>query len=245
MIRHQAKTLIFDIELSPNLAWVYQKYETDVLDFDKYQWVQSVSFKWLGKDKTYTYIQPDFPEWNNDKFDDSGPLKKLYEAIEQSEIVVGHNVKKFDIKKINTRFLIKGMSPPRPYKVVDTLTVARSKFGFVGNSLNDLSIQLGIGQKLEKGVSQLWKKCINGDLKAWEHMRKYNRQDVLLTEKIYKILLPWMEPFPVVHIDNGKCRKCQGNHLIKRGHAYTKKGQFHRLQCVGCGSWSVSERITE
>ena len=160
--------------------------------------------------------------------------------IDQADIIVAHNLKKFDLKKANTRFLLNDLDPPRPTKVLDTLTIARSKFGFIGNSLEDLGIQLGIGAKTEKKHGDLWFSCYNGsDMKAWKDMKKYNVQDVILLEKIFTKFLPWVSPYPVVSIDDGTCRKCGSSKSIRRGFEYTAKGRKQRYKCLSCGSWRV------
>jgi len=236
-----SKVLLFDLEISPIIGYAYKRWEANLIDVDHEQHIQSFSYKWLGEKKVYCFAQPDFPQWKKDRFDDSALAQKLNEVLSQAEIVVAHNLKKFDAKQANTSFIRNDISPPRPYKTIDTLQVAKKYFKFSSNSLNELGKQLKVGQKLEKGVPQLWKLCMNGDKKAWGFMKAYNKQDVLLLEKIYLKLRPWIESYPVTHLDNGTCRKCGSNHLIKRGFVYRVKGTAHKLQCRSCGSWTQSD----
>lgn len=233
-----AKTLFIDFEVSPHFGGFYDGYETTPISIDRLQWVMSVAFKWFGEDKVYVYGQSDFPLWKKDRFDDTEVVRKAWEAMNKAEIVVAHNAKKFDIKKANTRFLMDDLGPTRPYKVVDTLQVARRYFSFPKNSLNELSKYFEIGGKSEKTHSDLWQKCINGDRGAWKSMKEYNVHDVELLELIYRRMLPFVDPFPVVHPDNGKCRACGGSNFIKRGFRYKKGGQeAQSIQCTGCGKY--------
>ncbi len=233
------KTLFVDVEVSPLIGYSYQRWDARVIDVDHEQHIQSFAYKWLGQDKTYCYAQPDFPIWKKNRFDDSELAKKLWEIMNQADIVVAHNAKKFDIKQINTASIRGDLGPPRPYKVLDTLQIARKHFKFSSNSLDELGKALKVGSKLEKGVPQLWKLCMNGDKKAWGFMKAYNIQDVVLLEKIYKKFLPWIDPYPITHMNNDKCRKCGDPHVVKRGWRYTKTSKTPRLFCVGCSSWDI------
>ena len=47
------KVLLFDIETSPNLAYVWGKYQQDVVAFEEEWKIISVSYKWLGKRSIY------------------------------------------------------------------------------------------------------------------------------------------------------------------------------------------------
>ncbi len=44
---------------------------------------------------------------------------------------------------------------------------------------------------------------MNKDPAAWKVMEKYNKQDVLLLEKVYDRLLPWIKSHPNHHLFNG------------------------------------------
>lgn len=77
--------------------------------------------------------------------------------------MIAHNGKKFDIPKINTRFIINGLNPPSPYKQIDTLEVARKQFGFSSNSLDALATFFGFDNK-DPHDFILWKSCLNGDV---------------------------------------------------------------------------------
>lgn len=241
-----AKTLFIDWEVSPHFGGFYDGYETTPVTIDKLQWSMSVAFKWLGQDKIYCYAQPDFPEWKTDKFDDSGLVRKAWEAINQADIVVAHNARKFDIKKGNTRFLMNHLGPTKPVKVIDTLQIARKYFGFPRNSLNELAKYAGIGEKLEKSHKSLLQDCLNGNQRAWHDMKSYNKHDVVLLEGLYRWMLPFVQPFPIVHSDNGKCRKCGGGSFQNRGFSYLASGgKKQQKMCLGCGSYKTDPIVIQ
>lgn len=223
------KTLLFDIETSANLGWTWGRYEQTVIEFQSEWELLSFSAKWFGG-KIYTYGRDDFP---NEK----DLVKKLYEFIDEADIVIGHNGDKFDIKKANAKFLEFGFSPPSPYKSIDTLKVARRYFALTSNKLGDLGAKLGLGDKVHTGGFSLWQGCMKGDPKSWSLMKKYNRQDVILLEKIYLRFRPWITNHPVIS-QGFNCPNCASTELHRRGFAFTRKHKYQRWQCQSCSAWT-------
>jgi len=72
---------------------------------------------------------------------------------------------KFDIRKLNARFIQQGLIPPLPYQSIDTLKVAKRYFAFSAYSLNFLCKMFGLSPKIHTGY-ELWKNCCKGDEKA-------------------------------------------------------------------------------
>jgi ribonuclease D len=137
------------------------------------------------------------------------------------------------------------MEPPSPFKTVDTLLAARRYFRFPSNSLNDLCHMLGLGTKPKTTHASLWYDCLQGDDLAWKKMVKYNNNDVVLLEKLYLKLRPYIGNHPNVAVekDDG-CPRCGGKHLEYRGFYTTNVSTYHRLYCRSCGAWS-RERLAQ
>lgn len=234
------KTLLFDIETAPSLGWAWGKYEQTIISFEKHWYILSFSAKWLGSNKTITYALPDFPIYEKDQEDDSQLVGELWKLIDEADIVIAHNGDKFDIKKSNTRFMINGLTPPAPYRTVDTLKLARKYFSFESNRLNDLGSFLGVGSKIHTGGFSLWTKCMKGDESAWNKMKQYNKQDVILLEKVYLKLRSWSTTHPKIIVDSTEetCNICGSSNIQKRGYNYTKLYKYQRYVCLKCGAWS-------
>jgi hypothetical protein len=136
------------------------------------------------------------------------------------------------------------MPPPAPYSQVDLFQVVKQNFRFPSNKLDYISQSLDLGEKLHHTGHQLWRDCLDGKEAAWKLMRKYNRQDVVLTEDLYRRLLPWIKNHPhhglYVDISADLCPNCGSQDLVRQGYARTTVGRFQRLQCRGCGTWSRS-----
>lgn len=172
---------------------------------------------------------------------------ELHKLFSQADVTVGHNVVAFDDKTSNADFLIHGLKPPPAHRTVDTLKVARSKFKFVSNKLDDLGARLELGRKVRHPGFSLWKGCLNGDPKSWALMKKYNAGDVDLLEKVYLKLRPWMTNHPNMNQDEARyaCPHCQGTKLRNQGKRMMAGGMKSRYQCQsdGCGKWSTGSVV--
>lgn len=233
------RVLIFDLELAPNIAYVWGKYEQTAIDFLKERSVISVAWKWSDEKKVHCRILPDYKEYKGDPYG-SGPLiRDFYEEYCKADMVVAHNGRKFDQKALRTEFLRHGLRPPPPMKVIDTLLIAKRVFRFNSNKLDDLGKFLGLGAKMKHEGFELWLKCLNGNKSAWERMRKYNVQDVRLLEKLWHQLRAWDESHPDLAAKdrNWNCPSCGSVHAEKRGWSYAAQSRRRRLLCLDCGRW--------
>lgn len=240
----KAKILIVDLENSPNLAWVWQKWKVNIGDnqFVEKSYVMSFAAKWLGEDHVY------YEE--NRHNNDAGLVKKLYDLFDEADIVVGHNIDKFDLPIIFGRGLIHGFNPPSPFHTIDTLKVARKEFRFLSNSLAALCDELGLtkkGKHKEFPGFDLWVQCLKQNDKAWKEMKEYNIQDILSTEELYLRLRPYVTNHTNVSRKIGDevvaCPSCGSEHVQMRGFYTAKSGLvYHRFQCKECFSWSKTKR---
>jgi len=176
---------------------------------------------------------------------DIGLMTELWEVLDEADIIVAQNGRKFDIKKINARFAMLGFSPPSPVRVIDTVLEARRKFGFTSNKLEWLSAHLTCAKKSQHKKFpgfELWTECLAGNLAAWNEMKKYNIADVVATEELYLKLRPWMDNHPNVAMYSTRecesCPKCGSDDIQRRGSVFTNMGEYSRIRCNGCSGWS-------
>lgn len=229
------KTLIFDLETFPNISYHWHgKHEQDIIEIIDEGYILCFAYKWQGEKKVKWYGLCDF---NGDK---KKLVEKLHELFNEADHIIAHNGTSFDFKWANTAFITYGLTPPKPTKNIDTLQIARSKFYFNSNRLNDLGKLLGLGIKVETGGFELWKKCALNDKKAWNTMRKYNCQDVNLLEKVYDKLSSWAKT-PKINLGM-TCNNCGSTHLQRRGWSINKVYMSRRIQCVDCGHWMLSSK---
>ena len=181
------RVVLIDIETSPNRGWSWGgKYDQNIIRWDKEWELLSFAHKELNKGKTTCVARPDF----NDE-SDYDLTAAAWEVCNEADILIGHNIDKFDSRKLRAKWIEHGFNPPKPYRTIDTVKIARSQFAFNSNSLNDLAFTLKLGRKVHTGGVDLWFKCMEGDPKAWARMRRYNAFDVVLLEKVYNRLAAW------------------------------------------------------
>lgn len=229
------KILLLDIETAPNIAHVWGLWQQNVSlnQLQESSYVMCWAAKWLGDDEVFFNS---FVGVSHKRM-----LAKIHKMLDEADAVIHYNGTKFDIPTLNKEFLKHKMSPPAPYKQIDLLRVARGQFRFPSNKLDYVASSLGLGSKHSHEGHSLWVKCMSKDKEAWEVMKQYNIQDVLILEKVYYALLPWIKNHPNINIYNGttdKCSNCGGSHITKRGFAYSTVGKFQRYQCQDCGTWS-------
>lgn len=237
-----AKVLLYDLEITPILGWVYDMYDANVLRVERPKNIMSFAFKWLGDEETQVVSMPDFPSYARSKHNDKHVVTALRDLLDEADIVIAHNANGFDNKVANARFLYHGLTPPSPYLSIDTLIVARRQFKFGANSLQFLCEQLGIGSKTKVRHHDIWHDCVDGDMEAWDLMREYNAHDVELLEGLYHKLRPFMHNHPVAHIKG--CPKCGSANVQYRGTQRSKTASYHRFHCQDCGGWSRERKAT-
>lgn len=153
----------------------------------------------------------------------------------------------FDTKMINALFMRYDLTPPSPYKQIDTLKVARSVARFNSNRLDSLGkLLLGEG-KTETTYKDLWYDClIKNDKKSWKLMAEYNNRDVDVTVALYKKLRPWIHNHPNIgdHTGiDGICPKCGSDNIRKDGSYRKRSGRVQRYKCLHCGGWSSEASV--
>lgn len=244
------KILFLDTENSPNVSYTWGKYEQDVIDFKKEWFMMSFAYRWMGEKKTKVKCLPDYGTFDND----FGLISDLWDLLDEADVVVGHNIDRFDVRKINARLLFHGFKPPKPFKTVDTLKLARKHFMLNSNKLNDLAKYLNVGNKIDTGGFSLWLQCMSGDTAAWKKMCEYNRKDVDLLIGVYEELKIWHPTHPNINILNENldencqhCPTCGSSNLQRRGTYVTKLSKAQRYQCQDCGAWSrgTLSRVSE
>jgi hypothetical protein len=226
--------------MKPILANVWRIFDENIginqIESDKS--ILSWAAKWIDQPKIY--YRDLRKEKNID--DDSSILQDLWELLDEAEIVVGHNLKRFDLKNIRTRFIKHGMRPTNNHTILDTLTMAKSQFSFTSNKLEFISKFLGVGEKSHHKKFQgfeLWRECMNGNPKAWAEMKKYNQNDVVITEAVYKKLLPYCKTpnnFIEIGIDEPLVCDCGSETLHSNGYRIKGQMKYKRLRCMDCGA---------
>jgi hypothetical protein len=247
-----ARILTLDIETAPMQAavWGMWKQNISVKMMKEAGYILCYSAKWLNDDVVL------YDDGRGGKKDTDAPrkmhekllLETLIPLLDEADMVVGHNLTKFDMSKIRGRCLVHRLPIPSPYKEIDTCAAARREFGFESNSLEFLSEVLQIKHRksdhsLFPGY-KLWAECLAGNPDAWKSMQDYNVVDIRTTEDLYLVMRPYMRQHPNVNVMDEdiavSCTKCGSHKIIKDGYAYTNAGKYQAYSCKSCGGWSRS-----
>lgn len=233
------KILMLDIETAPHLAHVWGLWQQNVglTQLLESGYTLCWCAKWYGEKEIFFESVSGIGK--------KRMTAKIHKLISEADAVVHYNGNKFDIPTLNKDFLLQGLSPPAPSKQIDLLKVVRAKFRFPSNKLDYVSQALDLGKKTKHEGFELWLKCMQGDSKAWATMEKYNRQDVLLLEKLFDKLKPWVKGMNhgLYNPDNSEvCPHCGSEHYQRRGMEHTTTCSYQRFQCCSCAGWFRSVR---
>lgn len=239
----RAKVLLLDIETAPSLGWVWKMYEANVLALERDWFMLCFSYQWLGEKRARNRALPDYPRlYAKDKSNDRDLVRDLWKLLDEADVVVAHNGDAFDLRKSNARLVYHKLPPPRPYKTVDTLKIARRFFAFSSNKLDDLGAYLGVGRKVRHSGMHLWFGCMSGDRKSWALMSRYCNGDVELLGRVYDRLKGWSTNHPdlTMYSREDTCPVCESYNVKRNGFRVTRGGKRQERQCQDCGHYFKS-----
>jgi len=229
------KRLILDIETAPNKVYSWGLFNQNIAinQIDEPGYVLCWSAKWYGEKKIhfrsiYQHGQVKM-------------LEGIYALLDEADALIHYNGQRFDIPTLNGEFLAQGWSMPSSAIHIDLLRTCRKQFRLASNKLAYVATYLNIGGKAPSFNMELWKACMRGEAKAWKEMKEYNINDVIITEKVYDKLLPWISNHPNYALFHGMgglaCTTCGSTRLQKRGFSHTRVLTYQRYQCQDCGAW--------
>lgn len=236
------KILVLDIETAPMEVYSWGLFDQNIgLEMVKENTtVLSWSAKWHGDDKVMYRDQRN----SENVRDDKELVQVIRDLLDEADIILTQNGKRFDVKKLNYRMLVHEIKPPSSYKHIDTLVIAKSKFGFDSNKLAHMTELLckkhkKLSHKKFPGF-ELWKACLADNPEAWKEMQEYNQVDVLSLEELYfEHFVAWDNSLNFAAFsDEFKFRcNCGNDELVaKKGHFHiTKRAKYQKYVCTDCG----------
>lgn len=194
--RNKASILYFDLEVSKSIYYNYgRKVPSKYLrgsDLIQEYFIISWAASYMGSSKVFSgCVTPEDAKAGNDK----NILGELHNLLNSADVLAGHNVDAFDMKKVNTRFMLNGFRPVlgrdlKKKKTFDTLKIARSVFDFEENGLDALCKRFGIKGKDDITDSD-WQAVFKGEEKILNKIDKYCRGDVKNGKALLEILAPY------------------------------------------------------
>jgi len=164
-----------------------------------------------------------------------------WDLFNEADAVCTFNGKRADEKWLKGDWVQAGLVPPSPWKSIDLYITARREFAFESKSLRHLCDRLGVENKSGHYSIADARGAMAGDPKAQARMKRYNQQDVRVTEGVLDALGPWVKEHPHHGVYVGVercCWRCGSENLTQDGFTATAMTMYARLQCADCGAWS-------
>lgn len=187
-----ASILYFDLEVSKSLYYNYggrvpSRY-LNPADLVHEYFIICWSASYVGSSTVYHDC---ITSKEAQKQTDGRILKRLRGLMDSADVLAGHNVDSYDIKRANTRFLLNGLEPVIGKKTYDTLKIARSKFTFESNRLDYISQRLGFRGK-DNITNDDWLEIVKtGDGKTLSKVDRYCQGDVTNGKKVLEKLMKY------------------------------------------------------
>jgi hypothetical protein len=184
------RVLYVDIETKPIKAWVWGTFDQNIpLEMVIEDWsVLSWSAKWAGAPESEVMYMDNRKKKGSALMNDKALLKPLWKLMDEADIIIGQNSDRFDLPKLNARFIENKMGCPSEFVSIDTYKMAK-KFGFTSHKLAYMTTKLNKKYKKQDHKEfqgfKLWDECIKGNSKAWKSMETYNQYDVLSLEELF------------------------------------------------------------
>lgn len=241
------RILLIDIETAPILGYVWSLWKQNVgLNQIKEEWyILSYCAKWLHEPEIM------YRDVRENPHSDESLMEPLWKLLDEADIIIGQNGKAFDMPKIQARLIMAGHMPPRPYKVIDTLIMAKQQFRFTSNKLEWMTGESAGLTTLKKNQHSkfpgftLWAECLKGNPEAWDEMKEYNIPDVTSMEELYLKLRPWYVGHPnlAAYVESTEvlCPKCLSPDIKQHPETpftFTQTGKYEMYHCNSCGGFS-------
>lgn len=246
-----AKVLLYDIENSSIQVETWRTYQADAIRVTREWYILSIAWRWADEKKTHVLALNDFKTFKKDHRDDSELVKAFYPIFDSADVVIAHNGNYHDQRKLAARFVYHGLPPPSPYQQIDTYLLAKRRFAFTSNKLDEIGRYLGVGRK-EEIHPNVWNNCMQGDSKSFDKMKHYNKKDVELLERVYKKLMAWHPTHPFIGVSGPRrkrfsaieglnCPRCGSERLSSKGWRETVASYYRQYQCLDCGGYCQSQ----
>lgn len=235
------RILVLDIETSYLEARVWGLWNNNVaLNQIIKDWsILSFAAKWLDEDEIFYMDTRD----KEDKRDDKDICEALHKLLDESEFLITHHGKAFDLPKIKARMIKHKMKPFSSVKHIDTKQIASKEFAFTSNKLEYITHNLCTENKkvINRRFNgmELWTECLNGNIEAFKDMEIYNKGDITSLEEAAKLLIPWSSlpiNFDLSHQHSHNVCFCGSVSFKKSGFYYTSVSKFQKYQCTECGA---------
>ena len=217
-------------DLNEIKAWTGKRIHAD----DVSEWPRTICAAW----KWYDEEDIEFAaEWQVGGYD--GFMRAVWDVFDRADLIIGHNADRFDARHLMGGWAEMGLPAPSPYKVVDTLKIARGTFAYESNTLDALNKRLGIDAKTDKYDVKIARAAVNGDREAQAVLESYNRGDIAASEALFDRLRPYARNIPHLGMwtdDELACPSCGSTMTATGRTVHANVQRYEHLACPNCGA---------
>lgn len=235
------KILAFDLETAAALVHCFGRHKQFIGQegiVKEGGWIICGGYRWLNEDETrLTYDSQEVKQGTDEEV-----CRALWNLFNEADAVIGHNLKQFDLKVLETRCLANGLPPLPHVKLIDTLEIAKKKFRFPSNKLDSLGAYLGLGRKVGHSGMKMWKDVQEGNEEALNEVLVYCKQDVDLLIDVFRELSArgMVSSFNASLYFNDnvpRCHICGSDKIELTGRSvYTAASEFKETRCGSCNA---------
>ena len=244
---NQPKILLYDLETSliKSYHWGLWQQNISIGAIIEDWYIICWSAKWLGTDtminsSVHTAIG-DTP-YTRTRDNEQAVVVALWKLVDEADILIAYNGKKFDRKKMNAKFLEYGLPEPAPYKVIDPMLICKGNFALTSNKMDFVAKYVADNEAGKLGTNlQLWIDSMNDDIEALDRMQTYCDEDINVLERVYLAVRHWDKTAPNLALhykdDKPRCNGCGSDHLIPIPNR-TFNTNLSKFEIVRCGNCS-------
>jgi len=114
--------------------------------------------------------------------------------LEGYDLIIGHNIRMFDIPFLNARLAKYDERPLNTHFVLDTMYFVGYQAMRIGSKkLDNVAKYFSLAEQKTDIDWETWQLAGTGDKKALDQVVEHNKQDVLVLRELYPKLLPYVK----------------------------------------------------
>ena len=201
---------------------------------DVIEWPRTIcaAARWYGEEDVMFAA-----EWEVGGYD--AFMREVWSWVDEADILIGHNMAAFDSKHLMSGWAEMGLPAPSPFKVIDTLKIARGSLNMESNTLDSLAKRLGVEAKSDKYDVRVAQAAVAGDKDAQARIEGYNRGDIVASEALFDRLRPYARNIPHLGMwtdDELACPSCGSTMTATGKTVHANVQRYEHLHCPNCGA---------
>jgi uncharacterized protein YprB with RNaseH-like and TPR domain len=142
-------------------------------------------FKTFGEKTVKLYRIDRMPQYKKEPWNDIELARLIREELEEADILVSYNGRRFDIPFLNARLIKYDMKPIIGKKHIDLFFTSKFQLKLSNWSLDALAKHLGLPIEKTQMQGDQWIKAMTGDKVSLDYIVDHCRKDVIVLEMAF------------------------------------------------------------